>query len=647
MATIDFQAKLYQGTYCSLVDANLDLTNISANIALDCVPRKISTGVLDLRTTASSSFNGSYFRKGGVANPQIVSSLTCSFPTYIQIDVDRLELPEGVEVVFQMEEGFVLEGNYPESKRSPLPLTNLVTFKVPKKLFGQLIASEASLSANMGFLKVFDTSMPVNCSIGAKITYNPGRFASIEVSSFTFQSSGVKTVNPTSTMNSQFTLPSFEALNVQFGVADFIAESLLDIDNTRVRLNDSQMSDEFIFSANSVKYKGISNLELLSNSSISVEARASYDPSADLQSSFAMTCDASKFVGFEQHMTVTSTLNNVTDMVIVYQTDLNYTDYLGNAITPTTTVYLPIAGGAFQTNTTNLTIDWGDGSTSTITQLLGISESELSHTYDNHGTYEVRIKTNTNTSYVGRGLSVGHPLGESSFNPNWQHKVKEIKSWGVKSFRRNPGDSVDLVFSGLFKRVPENVNFKIIDHLPKVKSDELQLTDMFKDCRANLQGVELWDLNPTVPSFMTTLYNAVEILGVFTNAKNFNSPIGNWDLRKIEAGSGPRDMFDNDANATCDEFNQDLGGWKVNPVSVPTNLYMLSDLNLPALSEENYNKSLIGWANSIATGSYPNWRNGRVTRSRVTETSTVYGSGTYTTGLTAKAFLETRGWTFN
>jgi hypothetical protein len=102
-------------------------------------------------------------------------------------------------------------------------------------------------------------------------------------------------------MNSQFTLPSFEALNVQFGVADFIAETSasIDRDETRVRLNDSQMSDEFIFSANSVKYKGISNLELLSNSSISVEARASYDPSAelvsttDLQTAAAYTANGS------------------------------------------------------------------------------------------------------------------------------------------------------------------------------------------------------------------------------------------------------------------------------------------------------------------------------------------------------------------
>lgn len=163
MAIVTAQAKLYNGIRLLCVDknitANLTSTFTVGNFNRPLQPEEefeISSGILGfkvLRTAAGCEgiaglnlVDERYKTYGGgnnIITPQgtdnqpnwkVNSSLSCVFPTYVRFDVEALGAPEGTDIIIQLEEGFVFEGDYPGTERKALPkVDNLIQFRTPKK----------------------------------------------------------------------------------------------------------------------------------------------------------------------------------------------------------------------------------------------------------------------------------------------------------------------------------------------------------------------------------------------------------------------------------------------------------------------------------------------------------------------------------
>jgi surface protein len=228
MALITAQAKLYQGVYASVVDKILEPTSITSSVAVICNATRLIRFDANIDTNAGISFTSGFATLGGTVDVDIESSLVCQFPTFIRIDVDKLQLPEGTDVVLQLEEGFVYEGDYPESLRNPMPKNdNLISFRTPKRFYSQLLSSQYSVTAVTGFRRFADAAMSSAAGFTFKIRYNPGNFASLFVEDFAITPIAVKTAR---------------------GVAAFSSQFNRVINNIRVRYHDSAMTNSFTFS---------------------------------------------------------------------------------------------------------------------------------------------------------------------------------------------------------------------------------------------------------------------------------------------------------------------------------------------------------------------------------------------------------------
>ena len=167
-----------------------------------------------------------------------------------------------------------------------------------------------------------------------------------------------------------------------------------------------------------------------------------------------------------------------------------------------------------------ITIDWGDGSTSTVREY---NSPLLKHTYTSAGTYTVTIK--------GSADSI-------KFTSDPQ-KVLEIQKWGMLYLQ--PSN-----FRGCI-----NMTVTATD-VPTYGTD---LSFAFFDCRlmADIPGIGAWDVS-----------GVRNVSGMFEQCYVFNGDITTWDTSNIS------DMSILFRNARL--FNQDISGWDTSNVS---NMYAM------------------------------------------------------------------------
>lgn len=262
MATINAQAKLYQGTLASVVDVILNPSNFTSTSELTCTVLRKRSGIAVVSADATASATPRLSTIGFIAKGMAVeSTLRCKFPTYIRIDVDALELPEGTDVSFQLEEGFAIEGNFKESQHSPLPRNdNLFTFRTPKKLYGQLISSLATLHFNGGYRKRTNAYIEALASVTARITYNPGKFTAMEMSNFTVIPNAIKNVKTGAVFNSNFTMPNLGPFKVRLFQSNFVQDTFTlthQGQDVRVRFGQSPMTTSTVQQTEGTKFFGL------------------------------------------------------------------------------------------------------------------------------------------------------------------------------------------------------------------------------------------------------------------------------------------------------------------------------------------------------------------------------------------------------
>ena len=106
------------------------------------------------------------------------------------------------------------------------------------------------------------------------------------------------------------------------------------------------------------------------------------------------------------------------------------------------------------------------------------------------------------------------------------------------------------------------------------------MSGMFGGCTSFNQSLNSWDVS-----------KVTNMRAMFDGCASFNQPLNSWDVSKV---TDMAYMF-----SYCSSFNQNLGMWK---------LEKCEDLDLDncGMSEENYSKSLVGWASqaNIKQGLY-------------------------------------------
>lgn len=207
------------------------------------------------------------------------------------------------------------------------------------------------------------------------------------------------------------------------------------------------------------------------------------------------------------------------------------------------------------TGTYNFYVDWGDGTSSTIT---AYNQAEVTHTYNALGVYRLMI-TGTLTKW--------------SFNNSGDKlKLLRILNWG-KSFQIN---GVTVAFYGC-----NNLVITALDaiNLTSVTS----MAGWFTSCTslASIPNLGNWNVS-TVTSFSN----------LFQYDNKFNQDISKWNTANVT------NFVYAFMNATS--FNQNLGAWNISHLTNATHMFAGV-----TLSTANYDGLLNGWAAQA-----PNIQNG-------------------------------------
>ena len=284
-------------------------------------------------------------------------------------------------------------------------------------------------------------------------------------------------------------------------------------------------------------------------------------------------------------------------------------------------ITIPTFGGDYDYN-----VNWGDG-TDSLNQT-----GSATHTYTSAGTYTVTI--------TGE-----FPYISLRSSPD-ATKLQTIEQWGTISW-----SSMESAFYGC-----SNLTYNATD-APDL-SNVTSMDFMFRACSKFNGDISSWNTsNVTNMSYLFLsctdfnqplnnwdVSNVTSMLQMFLGAASFNQSLNNWDVGKVQdmqnmftsAGSFNQDISSwNTASVTsmnsmfrfASAFNQDISSWNTSQVTDMSSMFLNAtafDQNLgswdirqvsslsfsffgTAMSTENYDKTLIGWAgqnvqNGVALG---------------------------------------------
>ena len=646
MATLIASAKLTNAFRIRVVDKNVSAA-ITTTATLAAVVRRTRRIVSDLESTSSLANTMRYATKGGKGVFAVTSSLVCEFPTYIEIDIEALMLqglPEGTDCVLSFQEGWMLEDRGRQlpsgafeyaanTQNAPSPeFPSFVTFRTPK-FFRSAFSSVFSIPNTVSRRRPFSSSVSSISTLSSFAILNPGKFAALFGGVFLTTPTARKTARTGATLYNSFgpedgvggsvlaTILKIKQLASVFptGVATLTEAS--ELFNTPGPVT---MTNSFTMNVVAVKNTeinlvsaGFASMTTVAVKTTPVQSAMVLGNSLSIQTNYVID-------SLIPTLALTSSLELVTDIRFIMQTNLNAVDYLGNTLTNTQTVGIPL-GGLHNANT-NITIFWGDGSSDTYansSSVSALSSTNPQHTYAQHGEYDIRIKVNAGAL---RGLNPGINFPDT----NWTNKIKHFVSFGYKNFS---APTTDLSLQRLFARIPY-AQFKVSNELPihtGTKNADWRFEQLFQDSKVNPTEIANWQIYGRFANLQS----------MFERATNFNQPFNNDFISNLTSGVDNYGGFITDAS----QFNNPLTFWKF-----PNSLYSSGGqfglaLNGTAMNSENWNRTLIALANALSLNTQSGFIATVSRPSSATTNSTVYGSGTYNTGTGARTYLISRGWT--
>ncbi len=217
-------------------------------------------------------------------------------------------------------------------------------------------------------------------------------------------------------------------------------------------------------------------------------------------------------------------------------------------------------------------VDWGDGTISTG------NTSSTSHTYLSGGTYTVSITGNMPTIFFGTASNTTKEslqTIEQWGNQKWEYLSAGFA--GCVNLKLNADDTPDLSavttndISSMFNGCDNFEDLK--DNIGNWDMSQVHdISFMFFNCPIFNEDISGWSFD-----------NLTGTTNTFVNALSFNQNISNWDVSNLRIAA---DMFKG-----ASSFNQELSSWDISSVTDMTGIFIGT-----AISQENYDNTLIGWA---------------------------------------------------
>jgi surface protein len=206
-------------------------------------------------------------------------------------------------------------------------------------------------------------------------------------------------------------------------------------------------------------------------------------------------------------------------------------------------------------NYTNITIDWGDSSTSTHT-----GGAFPTHTYSSSGTKTITVTVNDAAKDIGQMYMNNHAS---------RTLIRTITNWGEGKW-----ESFDYAFKGATYLT-----------IPATDEPDLSLVTImshtFNEC-TNLVGLTLNDWNTSVVTSLDA---------TFHDATAFNGDISSWNTSNVTT---MRNMFKN-----AEDFNRDINtsgsSWNTGAVTLMPGMFMDAEI---------FNQEIGSWDTSEVTNMY-------------------------------------------
>ena len=501
--------------------------------------------------------------KASLASWSAKSSLVCEFPTYLEIDIEALMLrglPEGTDCVLNFEEGWQLEdrgrllpsGVYEynsNTQDSPSPeFPSFVTFRTPKFLNSRLNSVFSLPTRTAMRIKQLQSAVASASTLSAIGIYNPGKFAALFAGVSQAVTVARKTVVTGATLFNIFGPFGPIAINTRIRQGDSAFSSLFTmpaIDNWYRRLGVSIMSSTATISATVIRNIGPNIANITSTSLVSATGVKTKELVQNISSVSTLTANALRTPGLIQNITAVSSLSVSGSIAMVLEITSN-------------SISLPIMYGSV-----NCSIDWGDGTSTTLTSTNGIQpQHSYSAPYGTGVTKQIKIS----------GYIQHFGYASTANVPGWNDTNSNTGSlyWAYNSLTRivSFGDLGTETFISAFSNA-RSCSGGIPTRLPSTITD---ISGMFQHTTADDQfqdfsNVSGWNV-VNVTKMEKTFYR---------NRNGFNPNIGSWNVSNV---TNMNRMF---YFADSAAFNPNLSGWCVTLIPTePTQFSSLTTAVWPA-----------------------------------------------------------------
>jgi len=501
--------------------------------------------------------------KAHLSSWTVRKNVTCEFPTYIEFDLEKLNLPEGTDCIVYFEEGFLLEDRgrqlpsgaweYPDAVQgAPSPkIDNFFQFRTP--WYG-LSFMTSTFTRNIVPLRIKQllSSVSSTSSVMAAGVRNPGKLASLVITLFSISTIIGKITRTTAAISSSATVVSITGFLKQlFASIEANFSSTLTSATSRIRgLVSSLVSGAFSVTQNSEQGRIRTTAGALASlSSVEVSNIVKYRPAVALVASNA-----------------TVTLSPI-KLVLGAADIIAASAASATAVKPARYVIQNYTGPVtfnFDGNK-NLIIDWGDG---TSTNLVGTAYQQASKTYTDAAQTRTITITGTVTTI-------------KQFAYNWSGGVNndyaqittfgELTPTSLGAFAgSSPGitqvpsvlpPSVTSLAEAFYGYLGTGTQFSNWD-----TSNVTNMYNCFYNSNMNV-NINNWDTSSvTNMSYM------------FQGCDYFNQPLNNWDTSSVTNMDG---MF-----RSAGAFNQNINSWNVSNVTSTVGMFS---------SAFAFNQSLNSW----------------------------------------------------